>query len=272
MSETPEQDPKKEPQTEEMKAYRGGWAEDFLVALMFLTRLPLRPSFHFDMKSLGKASRAFPLVGVITGGLAGTLFLLCYLAGLPPLVSALLALGSQVLLTGALHEDAIGDVADGFGGGADREKKLAIMRDSRVGSYAVVALILLIGIKAATIASFSDPIGIFAILITAAAISRGMMVWVMYLLPPARVDGLGHGAGQPELNALLLATLVMILIAIVALGPMDGAVALFAGILGAGAMGLIARRQIGGQTGDVLGAAQQISEVFILLALLIVRG
>ncbi|MCF8466363.1 MAG: adenosylcobinamide-GDP ribazoletransferase [Sneathiella sp.] len=261
-----------DPLSRELPPYRGGWAQDFLVSLVFLTRLPVRPAFTFELNALKSACRAFALVGLIVGGLSGTVYIVASFLGVPELIAALLAIAAQVLITGALHEDAIGDVADGFGGGSDKEKKLAIMRDSRVGTYAVVTLVLVIGIKSAAISAVSDTLMGFAIIVTAASISRGVMCWALYFLPAARGDGLGRGAGHPDMIAPLWSTFLIILIAVLILGPQLGAIALFAAICGATLMGLIAWRQIGGQTGDVLGAIQQLSELAVLVTCLAVVG
>ena len=251
----------------EMPPYRPGWISDFLVSANFLTRIPLNPGFFYDMSSLQTASRCFPLIGTLVGGLSGTVFLATYFLGLPSLLGAFLALATQVLLTGALHEDAIGDVADGFGGGSNRERKLEIMRDSRVGTYAVVILILVIGMKAAAIASFDNPFHGFAALLAAATCSRGILVWGMYLMPAARKDGLGAGAGTPSLTTALWALFFTLAIPLITLDPFLVSIGLLSAFAGAGLMGLIAYRQIGGQTGDVLGSLQQISELVFLLAM-----
>jgi len=256
----------------ERRTYRGGWIEDFLVALVFLTRLPVSLPFTFEMSAIKSACRCFPLIGLIVGGLTGTLYLMATFVGLPPWVSALLAVAAQVLLTGALHEDAIGDVADGFGGGVDKTRKLEIMRDSRMGTYGVVALILVIGLKTATIAHIDNPFTVFAVLVAAAACSRGIMTWALFLMPPAREDGLGHGSGRPELSAPLWSTAIFMGVSIAVLGNYMGAAAMLAAMIGGSLMGLVARRQIGGQTGDVLGAIQQISEIFFLLACVAALG
>ena len=249
-------------------AYKGSWVQDFLVAVVFLTRLPIRPNFTFDMNALKSACRFFSLVGLIVGGVAGTIYVLAAFIGLPLVVCAILAVAAQIILTGALHEDAIGDVADGFGGGGDKSKKLEIMRDSRVGTYAVVTLIIVVGLKVAVLGTLSDPLKGFALLVVAATISRGLIAWALYFLPPARENGLGHGAGRPEIMAPLTSTVLIVLISILVFGPQIGAVALLSGIVGASIMGAIAMRQVGGQTGDVLGAIQQLAEVCILIACL----
>ncbi len=254
-------------QNQNAQPYKPNWFRDFLVASVFLTRLPLRLNFNYSMSAVGSASRCFPLVGLIVGGLSGAIFLGSQLLGMPLILAALLSLSAQVLLTGALHEDAIGDVADGFGGGADKSRKMEIMRDSRVGTYAVVTLILVLGLKAAAISSLKDAYLAFSVLLSAAVVSRGMIVWAMYLLPSARADGLGASAGKPSLTACLWALAFSVLVPMATLNPFLGSIALLASFAGAFVMSMIAYRQIGGQTGDVLGSVQQISELFFLIAM-----
>ena len=247
--------------------YEPGWIQDFLISLVFLTRLPIPLDIKFTMSAVSSASRCFPLVGVIVGGISGAVFYGSYLLNLSPLLCAFLALAAQVLLTGALHEDAIGDVADGFGGGATKDKKLEIMRDSRVGTYAVVTLILAMGIKAPALSSFGNPGTAFAIIICSAIVSRGMLTWGMYLLRPARDNGLGASAGKPALITALWALVFTLLLPILVLGPFLGSIGILSAMVGAVLISLVAFRQIGGQTGDVLGSIQQFAEIFFLIAL-----
>ncbi len=219
------------------------------------------------MAAVGSASRCFPLIGVIVGGLSGAVFLGLAETGLSPLVLSFLAIAVQVLVTGALHEDAIGDVADGFGGGHDKVRKLEIMRDSRVGTYAVVALILTIGLKVSALASLEVPSTAFLALVASGAASRAFISLAMYLMPPARQDGLGASAGKPPLTAALMALALGLLVPIILFEPFFGSAALLAGMGAALVTGFIAIRQIGGQTGDVLGTIQQVSEIAFLLTL-----
>ena len=154
-----------------------GWWRDFLIAAMFFTRLPL-PSTHIDADeppSLGAAARAFPLAGLLIGALGALALMIASKFGWHPVVAVLIALGAVALITGALHEDGLADVADGFGGGRDREGKLAIMRDSRIGSFGVMALIFSVGIRAGTLASFFGPGTAALALIAAHVLSRATL-------------------------------------------------------------------------------------------------
>jgi cobalamin synthase len=130
---------------------------DVKIALIFLTRLPLRHAGAITGEDLARASWANPIAGALIGASGALVYLIAYSIGLPPLLSALLAVAATILITGALHEDGLGDVADGFGGAFEREKKLAIMRDSRIGTYAGLALILSVAIRAAALTAIAEP-------------------------------------------------------------------------------------------------------------------
>ena len=130
--------------------WRPWWADDLLHALMFLTRLPVPAAARGD-RPLMHTGWAFPLVGLLVGAFGGSALWLGAHSGIPLLASALIALALTAFVTGALHEDGLADLADGFGGGGTKERKIEIMRDSRVGSYGVLALVIVTGIKAAWI-------------------------------------------------------------------------------------------------------------------------
>jgi adenosylcobinamide-GDP ribazoletransferase len=207
----------------------------------------------------------FPLVGAAVGVAAGAVLLFAHGLGLPPLVAAFVALAALVVLTGALHEDGLGDVADGFGGGRTPDDKLRIMRDSRVGTYGVVAIVFSLALRAAAVAALPAVLGAAAI-IAAAALSRAMLPAILRWLPSVRPAGMGAEAGRPPLRAVAAAAVIGGLVALIALGPVTALLAAALAAIGAAAVALLARRQIGGHTGDVCGAAQQTAEVAALLA------
>ncbi len=184
------------------------------------------------------------------GFLSGAVFLAT--SALPPLASALLALATASLLTGALHEDGLADVADGFGGGRDKARKLAIMRDSRIGSYGAVALVLCLGLIASGMAE-AGRIGLF---LAIGAGTRAVLPALLAWLPPARDDGLGHSAALSAGWRLWAALGIALVVALLA----GALLPLLAAWIAAGAVGVLALRQIGGQTGDVMGAAQKLGE------------
>jgi len=243
------------------------WLQDLLSAARLLTRLPLGGPKEAAAAegAASHPSRCYPLVGAGVGLLAAGAFALADWLALPPFAAALAALTLSILVTGALHEDGLADVADGFGGGHGRADKLAIMRDSRIGTYGVLALILVLAARGGSLTSIAQPCAAAAALIAAHALSRAGLATLMWALPPARSDGLAAATGRPG-GADAVAALVFGLA--IALLLLDAGVALVAilacGTLQAG-LALQARRQIGGYSGDVLGAAQQLGEAAVLL-------
>ena len=225
-------------------------AKEAQLALMLLTRLPA--GRLDDPPKTGDAAWAFPFVGALVGLIAGVVCGIADWLGLPPLASALLALLAAAWVTGGLHEDGLADTADGFGGGADKSRKLEIMRDSRIGSYGVIALIFVIGLTASAIPGNSTVTNFVMIGI----LSRTAMLLPMAFLPPARTDGLGHAATLavgPSLAAALCLTLGAAILTWTFM-PLVTALIVTAILMG------IATAQIGGQTGDTLGATQKLTE------------
>ena len=242
------------------------WLDDFRTAIAFLTRLPM-PHPHGAMpQNFVRAHRLFPLVGALIGGAVGLLCLGLRGIGVPDLAAAALALGASALLTGALHEDGLADVADGFGGGRDVAAKLEIMRDSRLGTYG--ALILLVGFVAKLSALAAIPDGyVVPGLIAAHALARGVLPAMAMSLPYARPDGLARNAGQPDAVIASTACVVAFVVALLSLSWVNALWASVTAGLGAAGMAWLAKRQIGGQTGDVLGGAEQVAETAILVLL-----
>lgn len=243
----------------------------FLLALVWLTRLPVGGFLRPDPPPLARASWAFPLVGLVLGAFAAAVFAGTMALGLPQALAAILAVAIQIWLSGGLHEDGLADLADGMGG-QDRDRRLEIMRDSRIGSYGALTLGLITAIRITALAvlPFQAAIGAFFVI---PALSRAMMVVTMASLPAARRDGLGKAAGQPPAALAVIAVLIALsLCAVVSIsGLWPGIAAGFAVLLAAAAatvhIRILARRKLGGLTGDVLGAVQQASEAAALLAL-----
>jgi adenosylcobinamide-GDP ribazoletransferase len=243
---------------------------ELLVALRFLTRLPVPFVRTLDAPSLDAAMTMFPLAGAIIGALTGSVLILAGLAGLPELLTASLAIAVGLIITGALHEDGLSDVVDGFGGGHTREQRLDIMRDSRIGAYGALALGLLLMARASLYMSFLElpPWGAIILIASAAAFSRALMVDLLWATRPARADGLSVLAGRPTrartLVALALGGIGAGLGGAFVLAPAAGAVALIAAGLSLATVRALAMRKVGGQTGDVCGAAQVLSELAML--------
>ena len=245
---------------------RRNWRDELRTAAMFLTRLPVR-SGDRGLPALGSTAWAFPLVGLGVGLAAGLVFGIASWLGLTGWLAAVFAVSAQIALTGALHEDGLADVADGFGGGKDAPAKLAIMRDSRIGAFGVIALMLSLAARIGALAALADTATVIAALMVAGAASRAGMAMLMRALPPARDDGLGHDAGAPESDATMIALVIAVVAALILLGFGGGLAALIGAGLGALGLAWLARRHIGGQTGDVLGAGQQTAEVLCLCAI-----
>ncbi|WP_173979729.1 adenosylcobinamide-GDP ribazoletransferase [Magnetospirillum sp. UT-4] len=236
---------------------------ELLLAAGFLTRLPL-PAAAWREGGLAASMRLFPLVGAGIG-LGGGLVFLAAEALLPPLPAALLAVLATVLLTGALHEDGLADTADGLGARGGRDTRLEVMRDSRTGAYGVLALLFSVGLRVAALAAAPSGLAGLGALVAAAALSRAMVPAAMQVMAPARADGLGAGAGVPHAGVAAQAAVLGVLLAIAGLGLAAPAAVLAALVL-AGGVVMLARRALGGFTGDVLGAVQQAAEIGVLLA------
>jgi adenosylcobinamide-GDP ribazoletransferase len=242
-----------------------GMFSGFAVATAFFTRIPVATPVN-EGGWLADTAWAFPLVGAGIGGVAALAFLLAQLLGLGDWLAAVLAVLASIVLTGALHEDGLADTADGLVGGDDREKRLAIMRDSRHGTFGVVAIVVSVLLRAAALAEIGEPIYAGLALIAAHAASRAALPCSMLMLAPARAEGLGAAAGRPSTPLVIAALAIGLLVSLAALGPLRGLVAI--GLAGAAmfALGVLAYRRIGGYTGDVLGAFQQVGEIVMLLA------
>lgn len=235
------------------------------VAVIFLTCLPVRADRPVTPADLAASAPFFPLAGAGLGLVSALAFAGAVALGLPPLLGATLAIVTLVLLTGALHEDGLADTADALGGGSDPASRLEIMRDPRTGSFGALALVLAVLLRVGALAALAEPALVLAASIGAGALSRSPLPVMMRLLPAARQDGLAAGAGRP-VGPRAVATVVLgALIAGMALGPVAGIAALLLTAGAASALGALAVRQLGGVTGDVLGAVQQTSEILVLL-------
>ena len=233
----------------------------FLCAVQFLTRLPTPALSGFEPDWISRCARYFPLVGLLVGGVCAAVFWAAsqFWSGALP---ALLAIGAGVLLTGAFHEDGLADTADGLGGGGTPERRLEIMKDSRIGTYGALALGLVLATKVAALATLPAGLGAWT-LVAAHAGGRGASVLTMRALAYVRdVDG---GKWKPAPSDLgfweVLAALTFAALPL-ALSP-AGVVfqGLLAGALLALVLVLVARRLLGGYTGDVLGAIEQVFEL-----------
>ncbi|WP_299557767.1 adenosylcobinamide-GDP ribazoletransferase [uncultured Sulfitobacter sp.] len=235
---------------------------DIWLAAVLLTRLPLPhlPRTAFDNST--RAVWAYPLVGAVVGlasALAGQAALLM---GLPATAAAAISLGCMMLLTGAMHEDGLADLFDGFWGATTPERRLQIMRDSQIGTYGTLALVMVTVLRWSALTVLL-PHGI-TVIIVASALSRAMMAPLMSFLPYARRDGLAHSVGRPSASMAFGTLAVGTGIGVLATGGF-AILGLASVIVVAAVIAGIARRKIKGHTGDVLGAVQQLTETAVLL-------
>lgn len=254
---------------------RTGIIGDTIRSLSFLSRLPL-PHGKSDGTgdSLRRSLRAFPLAGAVLGLIAGIALIAANSAHLPAIVSSLIAVGVLAAMTGALHEDGLGDTADGFFGASNVERRLEIMKDSRIGTFAALTLIIWTGLKVALLVTIIERAGpgyAALALIGSEAASRSAILTLWYGLPSARPGGLADNLGSPSWETVVCATALGFLILMLTILPIGGFVALlkvliFTVLLLMG-FARLCMVKIGGQTGDTLGAAQQISVGIILLSL-----
>ena len=249
------------------QAWLAARGQELQTGILFLTRLRYGAADPVG-GAIGRAAWAFPVVGIVIGIVGAVVYGLAYRLGLPFWPTAALCIAATMTLTGCLHEDGLADTIDGFGGGETRERKLAIMRDSRIGTYGVCALAIAILLRVSALSLIGAAGPVAAALIAAHGAGRAVMPALMALLPAARSDGLAAGAGRPPLGSVVAAVVLGVLILILCLGFGHGLAALIVLAIAAALVGWLSLNQIGGQTGDVLGAAEQVSEIVILLVAL----
>ena len=245
----------------------------FLVALQFLTRLPVRLA-RFEPAWLNDCVRHFPLVGVVVGA-AGAAVLVSASQCWPAWVAAVLALATTVALTGGFHEDGLADTFDALGGVVPRDKALAIMKDSRIGSYGALALGLSLLLRAALLAVLATrPMaGAVAALLASHALARAAAVGVIASLPyggdaeHAKAKPLALAVAPRNLGiALAWCALLAVSLGVAGVPPQRLALAGLGALLVALAMRQWLQRRLGGYTGDGLGATEQLAEIAVLLA------
>jgi adenosylcobinamide-GDP ribazoletransferase len=244
------------------------WAPP-LLAVQFLTRLPVPALARLDAAAaadgFARAMAWLPLVGALIGGVTAAVFVAAQ-ALWPPMIAALLALAVEALLTGALHEDAVADFCDAFGGSARGEAALAIMRDSRIGSYGALGLGLMVGLRLAAIVAL-PPMLATAAIVAAAAVGRLWAVLLAAILPPVATGTAARAGGVPPRRALAaLALTVPGVLPLLWLSPLSLLVAAAVGVAVLGWLARFLRRRIGGSTGDCLGFAAYAGQVTLLLA------
>ena len=237
--------------------------QDLATAFQFLTCLPLR-RVPYEPNALSRSAKFFPLVGAVIGVL-GSMLYLWLVRHLPAAVAALSTLAFFVLATGGLHEDGLADVADAFGGGWNREQILAILKDSRIGTFGALALVVSVGLRALLLANL--PLNRFAAyVISGQVLCRWTALPLAYVLPSAR-ESSGQGARmarQLSLGSLAIGSALAVIIVVYSLrwamwGPLLSTLILTV------TSGVYYWRRIGGVTGDCFGATNQLAEIAVYL-------
>jgi adenosylcobinamide-GDP ribazoletransferase len=242
----------------------------FLLALQFLTRLPLPAELGWSEARMAATPRWHPAVGALVGAAAAAVYWAAVQV-FPPLLAVLLSTAAGVLLTGAFHEDGFADACDGLGGGTTREHALAIMRDSRLGTYGALGLGLIVAGKVAALAAL-PPAAVPVVLVAGHAASRASSAAVLATSAYVRDHGTGKpvaGGIGPRGLVLALGTGAAAVLALALVLPAATVAGALAGLgLGHWAMRRVFERRLGGYTGDCLGAVQQTSEVGLYLGVL----
>jgi adenosylcobinamide-GDP ribazoletransferase len=250
--------------------------------LRFYTRLPV-PALPWEadphaLPDFSRMTRMLPAAGLIVGCVGAAAFALPFLLGLGSFVAAAIAISILTLATGAFHEDGLADTFDAFGGGSTRERRLEIMKDSRIGTFGGAALMLGLILRIALIAALADALGLvatMAAIFAIAGLSRTFALLPLTLLEPARLDGASAAVGRPSWATFATACTFAALASFAIAWPAGHSLAAIAlaivlAFVACGVMTRWSQASIGGQTGDVAGAAQQFAEIAALLGLLIV--
>lgn len=241
-----------------------------LLAVQFLTRVPVSVGDAFSPERLSASVRHYPLVGIFVGAIATAIFAGAQLV-LPHFVAVILSGALILLLTGAFHEDGLADTFDGVGGGQTVERSLEIMKDSRIGTYGTLAVISVLAIKVASLSAL-QPAAVAVSLVAGHGLSRWSSVIVIATSRYVRENGTGKSTAEGIDNGPLVyasgTALACVLLIAFLLTPASALFAMVGLVAGHVVMRLIFERKIGGYTGDCLGATQQTSEIGVYLGIL----
>jgi adenosylcobinamide-GDP ribazoletransferase len=245
------------------------FADDFVMAMRFFSRFPTGDAPH-SVPSLDRIAPALPFASLAIGFLPALLMMgLCWMTA-PAFVAATIGVALMVVVTGAMPEDALADSADGLFGGHTVDRRLEIMKDSRHGTYGVVAIGLYLILRVAALGSIAavNPLAAGAVMLASTILARSGSLWVSAELPSAREGGASASVGRIGKKAFAIGIIFALLLAFVFAGPFVGVVGLLLGIVAAGVVALAwvwtCRQLVGGQTGDLIGALQALIEIVVL--------
>ena len=246
---------------------------DLIAAFTLLTRLPVARFTHLHQPpDLARCVWAFPIVGLAVNGTGGLVYWLAHRIGMPPLLAAVWTVAASTIVTGGFHEDGLADAADGFGGGTTPARKLDIMRDSRIGSYGALALLLSLLVRVAAIAGLGRPAIVTTAMILAGMLGRSGILLLLLVLTPARDEGMGASMGQPRVSSTLSGLGLAVLASFLSLPILLATAVVVSGFGSALLLARLAHRQIGGHTGDVLGACEIATECVVLTVIATALG
>ena len=247
---------------------------DIVMGLRFFSVLPTGSSPH-EVPHMNRMAPALSITSVLIGTLPGVVFALVYWLGLPPLLAASLGVVVQIILTGAMAEDALADSFDGLFGGRTAEQRLHIMKDSTHGTYGVLAIVLLVVIRLSALGTLvtHSPGATIVLWIGAQMVARQCALWLVLVLPPARTDGTARATGSLSLKAFMIGALICTLLVFISLGLIVGIIGLVISTLIVGIMvwawSGICKDKVGGYSGDLIGALQAMVEVLLLCAFIL---
>lgn len=234
---------------------------DLAAACGLLTRLPVgRLAAGVDPV---RCVWAYPVAGALVGVIGAAAYVLGRAVGLGAPLAAVWTLAALLAVTGALHEDGLADAADGLAGGRSAAQRLAIMRDSRIGSFGALALVISVALRIVAIAALGAGAAAGA-LIASGALGRASMLVPLLLLRPARPDGLGASLARTRAGTAWLGLALGAAVALVVLPTRLAVSAILLALLSGLGVAALARRLLGGYTGDVFGAASVIAECLVL--------
>jgi adenosylcobinamide-GDP ribazoletransferase len=245
----------------------------FRIALQFLTQLPSGAIQDWPADWLARCAKYMPLIGAIVGAIAGASIIVAAIF-LPEPLPTVVGLVAAIALTGALHEDGLADTVDAFGGGRTRERRLEIMKDSRIGTYGTLALISVLALKGAALIAVA-PVSAALVMIAGHAGARLAPVLTMWVLPHAGNGNAKVSQKTSEITSaeVSVAVLFGLLPGLILLPAAAFAIAMLVALAAAAVTALVAKRRIDGYTGDVLGAVEQIFETaFFIAAAAVIAG
>lgn len=247
-------------------------ADDLLMGLRFYSRLPTGPRPHVR-PSLSRMALALPFTSLVIGAAPVAVLLGLEWLSVPHYFAAAVAVAGMVMVTGAMAEDALADAADGLFGGHTIEDRLAIMKDSRHGTFGVCAIVLLLGLRITAIGAIANPLEAGGVFLAAQVMARSGALWLPLALPAARVGGAAATAGQVSRQAFGIGAVFAVVLSFVLAGF---AVSVLGLIVAYALCALVVwgwvtlcRRLIGGQTGDLIGALQALIEIAALTGFMI---